>query len=169
MPNHRIWLEDKGCCIRATRTIKPGEIIVNYEETSHRLVTKTHALKHWEKFEQFFRGYCCPITDELYIMWDNDPSAWKPINHSCDPNAWVDGLNLTARREIKLGDEICIDYSILYTSDEQGPSFTCKCGSSICRGSWKGTDYLQAWFTKRYGDHVSEHVKLKQKQLLEKR
>ena len=25
-----------------------------------------------------------------------DPEDWKPINHACDPNAWLDGLNLTA-------------------------------------------------------------------------
>jgi len=94
-------------------------------------------------------------------MWDIDPSNWKPINHSCDPNAWFEGLNVTARRDIPQGEEICVDYAVLYAYDDQGPSFTCKCGSSICRGTWKGNDHLEDWFKHRYGYHISDYVKHK--------
>jgi len=161
--NYNIWLEtEKGCCIRATRDIKQGEVIIKYEEEPQRLVSLSHVKKHWNQTsKKFFRDYCCPITDELYVMWDVDPSNWKPINHSCDPNAWFEGLNLTASRDIQQGEEICVDYAILYARDEQGPSFTCKCGSSLCRGTWKGNDHLSDWFRHRYGFHVSDYVKQK--------
>jgi hypothetical protein len=35
-------------------------------------------------YQDFFRHYAYPLTDELYVLWDDDPEQWRPINHSCD-------------------------------------------------------------------------------------
>jgi len=96
-----------------------------------------------------------------YVMWDPDPHNWVPINHSCDPNVWVTGLNMTARRPILFGESITFDYATMYTSNPV--NFKCLCGTSLCRGMWQGNDYLQQWFKERYGTHVTDFVQHEQK------
>ena len=77
----------------ATSSIPRGEIIEILEERPHVLVSKRHVEQNWgDQQKQWFARYAYPITDEIYVMWSNDPSQWKPVNHSCDPNACFDGL-----------------------------------------------------------------------------
>ena len=115
-----------------------------------------------EREREFFRHYAYPLTDDLFVLWDSDPRHWKPLNHACDPNAWVTGLDLYARRPIARGEEITIDYATLYT--ERQAEYACHCGSPLCRGRWRGDDYLQPWFQERYGDHVTDYVRQKRRQ-----
>lgn len=153
----------------AARDIAPGELIYRLEEQPHTLVSYDWVQQHWSPiYKSFFRDFCYPITDDLYVMWDIHPDNWKPINHSCDPNAWVTGLDLFARNHIKAGEQITMDYSTMYCSDHM--TFTCMCGSPLCRGSWRGTDFLQPWHEQRYGTHVTDYVKQKraQHQLIQK-
>jgi D-alanine-D-alanine ligase len=145
----------------AIRGIDAGELIERYEEQPHVLVSKTHILEHWNAAQQaLFARYAYPVTDEIYAMWSNDPEQWKPINHSCDPNAWLDGLNLTARRCIAAGEQITMDYGTF--CNEALQQFACSCGAPDCRGLIQGTDYLQP-FIDRYGAHVSDYVRSKRK------
>ena len=52
-------------------------------------------------------------------------------NHSCDPNAGiVKDVFLTAMRDIKKGEQITFDYSVI-TADNW--KLECKCGSPKCR------------------------------------
>lgn len=144
----------------------PGDVIQRLEESPHYLVTRGHVAKYWDaKNRDFFDHFAYPLTDELFAVWDPNPYNWSPINHSCDPNAWLEGLNLVARRPITKGEYIVMDYGTMYT---QNPvNFACKCGAvavegeegSGCRTVWKGDDYLQPWFIKRYGDHVTDYVR----------
>jgi hypothetical protein len=97
-----------------------------------------------------------PITDEVWVTWSRDPEEWRPINHSCDPNAWIDGLDVVARTDIRTGDEITLDYATFY--NEVMPSFQCDCGAEPCRRTITGLDHL-ADFVNRYGDHVSDYVR----------
>lgn len=60
--------------------------------------------------------------DNVYIFWNGDyyidtakTDKIKYINHSCDPTCYVDDrdehtLNLFAARDIKIGEELTIDY-----------------------------------------------------------
>jgi D-alanine-D-alanine ligase-like ATP-grasp enzyme len=147
----------------ASQAIEPGEIIDRYEEQPHALVTKTHVLENWNPEQQrLFARYAYPVTDETYIMWSGDPEDWRPINHSCDPNAWLEGLNLTARRRITAGEQITMDYGTF--CNESLESFSCDCGSPECRGVIRGTDYLET-FIERYGEHVSDYVRTKRSKL----
>jgi hypothetical protein len=43
-------------------------------------------------------------------MWSDDPTRWIPINHSCEPNSWLDGLNLIAKEPIMKDDLITVEY-----------------------------------------------------------
>ena len=39
--------------------------------------------------QAWFRRYAWPLTDEVHALWSDDPEQWRPINHSCDPNTWL--------------------------------------------------------------------------------
>lgn len=63
------------------------------------------------------------------------------VNHSCDPNCYIDGqVVFRALRDISPGEFFTIDYGtfMLTLSD---PIPECNCGSEKCRGTITGTDY----------------------------
>lgn len=83
-------------------------------------------------------------VDDRYSLWIDDGLYFdmvdqtRFINHSCDPNAWVDAgvgadgqvwATIIALRPIAIGEEISYDYA--FPPDLAEP---CRCGSSICRG-----------------------------------
>jgi D-alanine-D-alanine ligase len=143
----------------ALERIGKGDLILAHEEQPHVLVSQSHVDRHWnEEQRRWFSEYAYPLSDEVFVSWSPEPEHWKPINHSCEPNAWVSGLDLVARRKIKSGDEITIDYATFY--NERMDDFVCHCGSRDCRGIVRGTDYLED-FVERYGDHVSDYVRSK--------
>jgi D-alanine-D-alanine ligase len=163
IPRARKWTlgydGERAYGMHAAEDIEVGGVIEQYEEQPHVLVTKTHVEAHWDRQRRdWFRQYAYPITDEIFVIWSDDPDLWKPINHSCDPNAWLTGLNLTARRPIAAGEEITLDYATF--CNESTAPFECTCGSPHCRGTITGADYLQS-FVDEYGAHVSDYVRSK--------
>jgi D-alanine-D-alanine ligase-like ATP-grasp enzyme len=143
--------------IFATRAFTPGERVIVFEERPHHLVTLSHVEASWdERHKEWFGRYAWPVTDEVWVTWSEDPEAWRPLNHSCDPSAWLEGLDVVARRPIAAGEEVTLDYATFY--DERMPAFPCTCGSSGCRGTVRGSDCLED-FVDAYGDHVSDHIR----------
>lgn len=84
------------------------------------------------------------MTDELWQIWSENPNEWIPINHSCNPNAWLVGLDVVARTSIKkgiyvvlgipnfqLGEQITMDYATFCADNMK--TFECQCGASNCR------------------------------------
>lgn len=158
------WDRERGNALFAARDLAAGETIYQLEERPHVLVSRSHVERTWTAGDrELFRHYAYPITDEIYAIWDDDPAEWKPINHSCDPNAWVSGLDLCARRPIRAGEEITMDYATMYV--EQPVDFACRCGTALCRGRWRGDDHRQGWFAERYGDHVTDYVRRQQREI----
>ncbi len=142
--------------IYATQTLDTGDLIEQYEEQPHRLVSKTYVWQQWDAQQKaWFHHHAYPLTDEIYGLWGLEPAQWCPINHGCDPNAWLDGLNLVARRPIQSGEEITVDYGTFH--NELMAEFVCTCGTATCRGLIRGDDYRQA-FIAAYGAHVSDYV-----------
>lgn len=122
-----------GYGIYASRDIKEGEIIFKGEGKAQRIITKRFVEKNWKEDEKMhFRRYAYPVSEELFILWDDDPSEWAPQNHSCEPNSMYDGLNEIAIKDIKKGEELTLDYAQFL--DENMEPFQCQCGSSNCRG-----------------------------------
>lgn len=158
LPNWEVKTDDfNEFGVFARRSIQPDEEILRWEDHPHRLVTLSHVEENWSKRRlDDFRRTAWPLTDEIWVARHPDAEQWTPIRHSCSPNAWLDGLNVVARRSISKGREITIDYATLY--NERMPSFECKCSARNCRGTIRGTDYLEP-FVDRYGDHVSEYVR----------
>ena len=89
-------------------------------------------------------------------MWSPRPDEWRPINHSCEPSAWLDGLDVVARHDLLPDDEITLDYAIFCA--EPMREFACECGALRCRKVIRGSDHLGD-FVDRYGDHVSDYVR----------
>jgi hypothetical protein len=138
------------------RPAATGEVLVRFEDRPHTLVTLSHVEAHFDDRQQaWFDEYAWPLTDEVWVTWSDDPEEWTPVRHACDPSAWLEGLNVVARRPLAAGDEITLDYATFY--NERMPSFECTCGSDACRGVIRGDDYLRD-FVARYGDHVSDYV-----------
>lgn len=122
-----------GFGIYATRNIKRGEVIFKGEGRAQRLITKRFVEKNWNEEEKMhFRRYAYPVSKELFILWDEDPSEWAPQNHSCDPNTVFDGLNVLATRLIRKGEELTLDYA--HFLDENMEPFQCQCNATNCRG-----------------------------------
>mmetsp|Transcript_9060 Transcript_9060/g.12019 ORF Transcript_9060/g.12019 Transcript_9060/m.12019 type:complete len:555 (+) Transcript_9060:249-1913(+) len=163
---HRSW------GMFACRDIQIGEVIFNYEEKAFHLVSKQHVLKTWNRDKthtwENFVAYCWPVADELFAMWSPNPDDWKPINHSCDPNSWNEdgnGLNIVARRSIKAGDEITLDYATFVGYFPEMKSFECHCSSQVCRENITGTDIIdRPELYVKYSGHMSSYVASKAKE-----
>jgi D-alanine-D-alanine ligase-like ATP-grasp enzyme len=122
-----------GYGICANRAIKTGELVFEGEGCSQRLITKRYVDRNWNEDEKMhFRRYAYPVSPELFILWDDDPSEWAPQNHSCDPNTKFDGLNVVAKRDILPGEELTLDYAEFL--DQNMEPFECNCGTKNCRG-----------------------------------
>jgi len=126
-----------GFGIYAARDIAEGEIMFSGEGKAQRIITKRFVEKNWTEDEKLhFRRYAYPVSEELFILWDEDPSEWAPQNHSCKPNTAFDGLNVLATRDIKSGEELTLDYAQFL--DENMEPFQCQCGTAGCRGLIEG-------------------------------
>ncbi len=122
-----------GYGIYATKNIEAGEIIFQGEELAQRIVTKKYVDENWnEEQKEIFRRYAYPISNEVYILWSNNPSDWAPQNHSCNPNTGYQGLNVVALQKINKEAELTLDYATFL--NEHAQSFDCQCGSANCRG-----------------------------------
>jgi D-alanine-D-alanine ligase len=147
-----------GFAMFAARSIAAGELIEALEEKAQHIVSLRHVERSFSaQKRRWFAEYAWPLTDELFAMWSERPEDWRPIDHSCDPSAWLEGLDVVARRELKQGDAITLDYATF-----SGPwmkEFECKCGSRECRGVIRPTDHVAPWLEERYGDHVSDYVR----------
>ncbi len=122
-----------GYGIYATRAIQTNELIFNGEGLAQRLITRRYVEKNWSETEkEIFRRYAYPVSNEVFLLWDNDPSAWAPQNHSCQPNTAYDGLNVIATSQIQPGQELTLDYASFL--DDRMEPFQCRCGAPNCQG-----------------------------------
>jgi hypothetical protein len=93
-------------------------------------------------------------VDDRYSLWIEEGLYFdmvdqtRFINHSCDPNAWVDtGITddgqawatVMALKPIAIGEELSYDYAFPASLAEP-----CRCGSSNCRGLIIDEDALAA-------------------------
>ena len=126
-----------GYGIFAIRALRGGDVVYRGEGRAHRIVTQRHVYAEWSTDDQqAFRQYAYPISAEVYALWDTDPRAWSPQNHSCDPNTVYVGLNVVAQRHIAIGEELTLDYGMVM--NEQSEPFLCSCGAARCRGTVRG-------------------------------
>jgi D-alanine-D-alanine ligase len=126
-----------GFAMFAAHDLARGSVVFEGEGKAQRIVTRSHVERTWspEDRDVFYR-YAYPISEEVFVLWDTEPTGWAPQNHSCDPNTEFVGLNLVARRDIRSGEELTVDYATFY--DRHMTPFDCDCGSPGCRGRIEG-------------------------------
>ncbi len=122
-----------GYGIYATQNIAANDLIFRGEGMEQRIITRNYVERYWNvKEKETFRKYAYPLSKEVFLLWDNNPSGWAPQNHSCDPNTTYEGLNVVALRNIAKGEELTLNYATFL--DENMEPFNCQCGSANCCG-----------------------------------
>jgi D-alanine-D-alanine ligase len=122
-----------GYGIYATQNIAAKDLIFRGEGMEQRIITRNYVERYWNvKEKETFRKYAYPLSKEVFLLWDNNPSGWAPQNHSCDPNTTYEGLNVVALRDIAKGEELTLNYATFL--DEHMEPFNCQCGSANCCG-----------------------------------
>lgn len=96
------------------------------------------------------------VEEGLYLV-STYPSPGDKFNHSCDPNAWIEGhIAIVARRDIAVGEHICFDYATCDGSPYD--EFTCLCGAASCRGKITGDDWRNPELQARYKGHFMPYL-----------
>ncbi|CAF1062406.1 unnamed protein product [Adineta steineri] len=93
----------------------------------------------------------------MKFLLDQDSAQWQPINHSCDPNVWIDGFQYVARRPIHEGEQLTVDYSTYTVSSHD---FECWCKSPLCQRRIQLNEYKEKWFQDRYGSHTTSYIQM---------
>jgi D-alanine-D-alanine ligase len=127
-----------GFGIYANRHLSQNEVIFKGEERAQRIATHSYISNNWnDKETENFKKYAYPLSNEVFLLWDENPAGWAPQNHSCDPNTAYKGLDVIALRPIKKGEELTLNYADFL--DENMEPFMCSCGSNLCKGYITGT------------------------------
>ena len=110
------------------------------------------------------RRHSVQVEENHYLVSIKPDEAPDFINHSCEPNAGLNGqICVVAMREIYPGEEVTIDYAMCDASvyDE----FECQCGTTLCRGKVSGSDWKRSDLQKRYAGHFSPYIQRKIEQI----
>lgn len=142
-----------GGGVFALEPIKKGEVIVRWGGN----VYTTQQLLDGETNDQT----ACQIDDELHIA---SPAGTELIdsdlmNHSCDPNTWMDDeVTISARRDIAPGEEVTADYVLWVAHPGYVTIADCKCGSPLCRHTVMGDDWQIPELQERYKGHFPPYL-----------
>lgn len=133
----------------ATQPIKAGELIAVW---GGEIMTR----EQLEAQSKLLQMLSIQVEENLFLV-STYPSDGDRINHSCDPNAWIEGqIALVARRDIYPGEEVTFDYATSDCTDYD--EFTCQCGSAICRGQVTGQDWKRPELQDRYEGHFMPYL-----------
>jgi len=152
----------EGLGIFAARPFSPGDRVRGVNVV--REVTPEAPLRP-ELGER--HDHCDYPDGKVLLIGDPD----RHLNHSCDPNAYLSYAAsdsfIVARRAIKVGVEVTIDYNINISG---GTAWPCHCGAPRCLGTVVGdffllplerqveyAPYLAEWFVRRHRDRPGLH------------
>jgi SET domain-containing protein len=141
--------DEEYVSVVAREPIEADELLILW---GGRIVTK----QDFDELPDESRRRSLQVDEELFLV----PTHLEQsdfVNHSCDPNAWIEGHSaLRARRRIAAGEEITFDYAMTDGCDYD--EFECLCGSTLCRGKVTGTDWQLPELQERYGEHFSPYL-----------
>ena len=114
--------------------------------------------KEWEA-----KGYVwATIGEGLYLAYQlgkDEKDLTNFINHSCDPNVWMqEEVTLVARRHIPVGEELTVDYAMFEGNENWMGPWECRCGSKLFRGKFTGKDWRSKVLQGRYQNHFSPFI-----------
>jgi hypothetical protein len=107
----------KGVGLFAARPFRRGEVILRFHgRVVHR--DELPALTPWE------RNHLGELSEETYQVL---PAPRCYMNHACDANAVSDAATVYARRAIRPGEELTIDYRVNAWDDGGIWEMRCRC------------------------------------------
>lgn len=139
-----------GKAVYARNIIEPGELIGVW---SGRIIS-AEAL---DELSEEIRRHTVQVEEGLYLASYSQAEPPDFINHSCEPNAGLNGqIAIVALNRIHPGEEVTIDYAMCDGSPYD--EFECACGSAACRGRVTGEDWRNPELWERYAGHFSPYL-----------
>ena len=139
-----------GKAVYARDALEPGELIAVW---SGRIV----GTEQLDELPPEIRRHTVQVEEGLYLASLSPDEPPDFINHSCEPNAGLDGqVAIVALHRIQPGEEVTIDYAMCDGSPYD--EFECGCGSAICRGRVTGDDWRNPILWERYAGHFSPYL-----------
>ena len=106
------------------------------------------------------------ISENLYLVANSaeEKSVDDYMNHSCNANLWLnDEVTLSAKRNIKAGEELFIDYAIELIDESYVMKNDCYCRNVNCRKTITGRDWrikeVQQLYQGHFSPFVNERIK----------
>ncbi len=139
-----------GQAVYARDVIELGELIAVW---TGRIVST----EQLDELPEEIRRHTVQVEEGLYLASHAPDEGPDFINHSCEPNAGLDGqIAIVALTRIQPGEEVTIDYAMCDGSPYD--EFDCACGSAICRGRVTGDDWRNPALWERYAGHFSPYL-----------
>lgn len=138
-----------GVGLFATRDISAGSTILSIEGRA-----QGHATRYSIQIDAVTH------IDAEAVLPDHEMRArypWRFLNHSCEPNARVEGRSLRAIRPIATGEQITFDYTT--TEADMSTPFDCLCGASCCIGLVRGFNHLPEAARRARLDRLAPHLR----------
>jgi len=144
-----------GYAPHAIQNIDKGELI---RVTGGIVIPKKDIKKYQEKI-----GFSAEIqVDDNFFLAPSDDNERKDtglFNHSCNPSVgFLDSIRIIAIRNIKSGEELCLDYAFYGGAFEP---FECRCDSKNCRKIITIDDWKIKEIQEKYGEYFSPYLKKK--------
>lgn len=93
---------------------------------------------------------------ELFSIEDKGDDETYYINHSCNPNVWMEDVyTLVTNKNISVGEELLADYAMWEADESYTSKWTCSCGSDKCRHQITGKDWKLNELQNAYKNHFS--------------
>ena len=103
--------------------------------------------------------YATKVADGFYLVSCKKGTLEDDdfFNHSCEPNAGINGhLLMVAMKDIKKGEEITYDY--VMTDADFDYSFKCCCGAKSCRKVIRTSDWKIPALQRKYKGYFSWYI-----------
>lgn len=126
-----------------------GEIISVW---GGEIMTRAQVAQLPEKYQH----YATQVEEDFFLAGISADGA-DYMNHSCEPNAGLQGqIVLVAMRDILPDEEICFDYAMTDGSDYD--EFECHCGAPTCRKRVTGNDWRIPALREKYRGYFMPYL-----------
>ncbi len=125
----------------AVRKLAAGTTLGVY--TGRRYTARQVGARDWDDK----LTYLFALSNGSVIDGAEGGNATRHLNHACEPNCQaVEGrdekkklsISIETIRDIEVGEELFIDYTLQIDAGEDPANYPCRCGLSSCRGTMAG-------------------------------
>ncbi|HSW27972.1 MAG TPA: SET domain-containing protein-lysine N-methyltransferase [Longimicrobiales bacterium] len=147
----RVTPRGEHLCVEAADAVRAGETILVFTGRRVRRPDR-HSIQV---------GPRTHIAAPEGIPWDMAVAdyGWRYLNHSCEPNAHLRGIELVALVDVPEGDEVTFDYNT--TEWDMARPFDCRCRTPSCVGVVRGYRHLDESARARLHPFLASHLRLR--------